>query len=207
MRDDTLARYAGAFAAVGGGGWALANALSAVLEDCRRPLCTVDTAHATEFSAQLLFILSAMLLAAAGVGLVLLVGRQGALRLLGAVPAAVGAVTCAVGFALLWFVVALSDSPGGPYMDEAAVAMIGVLLGITLIAGVLLGIGGLPRAVGAFLLTGALLLASATNESMPTVVLMVGSGMCWCGAGSLLLLGTRDVPRTMRPARRSIAAE
>jgi hypothetical protein len=107
---------------------------------------------------------------------------------------------------LLWFVVALSDSPGGPYLDDAAVAMIGVLLGITLIAGVLLGIGGLPRAVGAFLLTGALLLASATNESMPAVVLMVGSGMCWCGAGSLLLLGTRDISRTMRPARRSIAA-
>jgi hypothetical protein len=206
MRDDTLARYTGAFAAVGGGAWALANLLKAALDECRWQRCPVGVASPTTSSlVELLFLFSMMMVATAGIGLVFLVGRQGALGLLGAVPAALGVVSCTSGFALLWVAVAMSGGPVNPSLGPAAFGGLAVLLGTTLIGCVLLGVRGLPRAVGGFVLFGFLLLACTSNESMPVVVLVVASGMCWCGAGSLLLLRTRDAV-TRRPVRRGLTA-
>lgn len=208
MRDETLARYTGAFAAVGGGTWAVAGSFWSALDECREPMCPSRFFYTptTVSLAELLQVLSMMMLATAGVGVIFVVGRQGSLGLAGAVPGAIGAVTCAVGLASMVLAVGLSDSPGDAYLERSGPGVLAVLAGITLNGVVLLGVPGLARAVGALFVVGALSLAAATNDSMPQAVLVAASGMCWCGAGALLLLGTRDV-RAPGRARRSIAAD
>lgn len=207
MRDATLTRYTGAFAAVGGGTWALAGLFWSALDQCREPLCPsgINT-RTTESLTQLLLVLSMMMLAAAGVGVILVVGRQGALGLPGAIPGAVGAGTCALGFIFMLRALGSSRGAGDPDFEQAGVGLLAILAGITLVGCVLLGVSGLPRLVGAFLVIGALSLAAATNDSMPLALLVATSGMCWCGAGALLLLLARGAAVTERPARRSIAA-
>lgn len=211
MRDETLARYTGALAAVGGGTFAVTNFVATASGSCQEPLCPLSTVASgpSPSVTGLMIVLSLMMLAAAGVGLVVLVGRQGALRLLGAVPAAAGAVACAFGFMSLLSVIGLSDGPVGPYPEDIAVGIgfLGAFAGITLISCALLGIRGLSQAIGGFLFTGALLLAATINETMPVGLLSVVCGMCWCGAGALLLLPAREGSVNERPIRRSIAAD
>jgi hypothetical protein len=210
MRDDTLARYTGAFAAVGGGGLAVTSFAATAAGSCQEPLCPLETVTSgpPPSVTGLIVVLSLMMLAAAGVGLVVLVGRRGALRFLGAVPAAVGAVACAIGFMLLLSVIGLSDGPVGPYPEDIAVGVgvIAAFAGITVIGCALLGIRGLSQAIGAFLCTGALLLAASINDSMPAGALSVVCGMCWCAGGALLLLPAREGQMTERSARRSVTA-
>lgn len=208
MRDAMLARYTGALAAVGGGTWGVAGLFWSAFDGCPEPLCltaTSDTTTAVSVTG-LLMVVSMSMLAAAGFGVILVVGRQGALRLPGAVPGAVGAVTCALGFVDMMLILASSEGPADPYLEEAGGGMLAILAGISLVGCVLLGVHGLPRAVGALLVIGAFSLASATNDSTPQALLVAMSGMCWCAAGLLLLLRTRDKPPIGRPARRSIAA-
>lgn len=211
MRDETLARYTGAFAAVGGGTFAVTSFVATAAGSCQQPLCPLGiVASGPRASVSgLIVVLSLMMLAASGVGLVVLVGRQGALRLLGAVPAAAGAVACAIGFLSLLSAIGLNDGPVGPYPEDIAVGIgfLGVFAGITLISLVLLGTRGLSQAIGAFLFTGALLLAATINETMPVGALSVVCGMCWCGAGALLLLPARQASVNEQPARGSIAAD
>ena len=207
MRDATLRRYTGAFAAVGGGTWALAGFFWSALAECREPLCPSETdTRTTESLTQLLLVLSMMMLAAAGFGVILVVGRRGALRLPGAIPGAVGAVTCALGFIFMLLVLGSSEGAGDSYLEKAGVGVLAILAGISLVGCVLLGVPGLPRLVGAFLVIGAFSLAAATNDSMPLAVLVATSGICWCGAGALLLLPPRGDAMTEGQARRSIAA-
>ena len=192
MHDELLARYTGASAAVGGGALALTSSLAAAQDSCREPLCPLTTFSRSPLPSvgQLIVLFGLMLLAAAGVGLVLMVARQGALRLLGAIPAAVGAVCCALGFASLLLVVGFSDGPIGRFPEDLALALgiLAVFAGLTLISFVLLGVRGLSQAIGGCLFLGALLLATTINETTPVGLLSVVSGVCWCAAGALLLL-------------------
>lgn len=208
MRDATLRRYTGAFAAVGGGTWAVTSFFMAASGACQGQACPLEamTPGLTRSVAGLFVSLSLMLLAAAGVGLVFVVGRQGALGILGAVPGAVGAVTCAAGFACLVFGMGSDDDFDGPYSAVTGIGIITVYAGITLVSCVLLGVRGPSQAIGGCLLTWSLLLAATLNESTPGGALAVASGMCWCGAGALLLLPPRGDAMTEGQARRSIAA-
>ena len=192
MHDDLLARYTGAFAAVGGGALVAISSLATAEGSCREPLCPLTIFSRSWLSSvgQLIVLLGLMMLAAAGVGLVLMVARQGALRLLGAIPAVVGAVCCAFGFASLLLLIGFSDGLLGGFPEDLALALgiLAVFAGLTLISLVLLSVRGLPRAVGACLFSGALLLATTINETTPVGLLSVVSGVFWCGAGALLLL-------------------
>jgi hypothetical protein len=208
MRDATLARYTGALAAVGGGTWGVAGFFWSAFDGCPEPLCLTgisNTRTAVSLTG-LLMVLSMSMLAAAGFAAILVVGRQGALRLPGAVPGAVGAVTCALGLTDMMLILGFSEGSVDTYLEEAGAGILAILTGITLVGCVLLGVRGLSRAVGAFFVIGAFSLASATNDSTPQALLVATSGMCWCAAGLLLLLRTSDAPPIGGSARRSIAA-
>jgi hypothetical protein len=206
MHDATLARYTGALAAVGGGTWGVAGFFWSAFDGCPEPLCLTGMSNMETAGSltELLMVLSMSVLAAAGFGVILVVGRQGALRLPGAVPGAVGAVTCALGFTDMMLILGFSEGPGYLNLEEAGAGILVILTGITLVGCVLLGVRGLPRAVGTFFVIGAFSLASATNDSTPQGFLVATSGLCWCAAGLLLLLRTRDAPPIGRSARRSI---
>jgi hypothetical protein len=204
MFDDRLTRCTGALAAVGGAGWALAGFLLAALDGCTSPVCegTVMDDESTMATLVVLFTVALVFVAAAGVGLALVAARLGALRVPGAVAGAIGAGACAVGIVCV-AAAGVLNLDGGDMSERSGMAVAlgvsAILAGLAAVGCVLLGVRGRPRAVGAFVLLGIVLLASAVGEPEPWVLLVVPCGMCWCAAGSLLLCigDQRPAPRRL----------
>jgi hypothetical protein len=205
MLDDRLTRCTGALAAVGGAGWALAGFLLAALDGCTSPACpaTVMGDESAMPTLIVLFAVALVFVAAAGIGLALVAVRLGALRVPGAVAGAIGALACAVGIVCVAAAGVLNLDGGDMAEGSGTAVALGVsaiVAGLSVVGCVLLGVRGRSRAVGAFVLLGIVLLASALDQPAHWVLLVVPCGMCWCGAGSLLL-GARD----QRPAPRRLS--
>jgi hypothetical protein len=209
MVDELLARFAGSYAAVGGGVWAVVSFVQAWWPNsCVGQECVASPTGSPVFLT-LAQTVGLMFVAIAGGCLVLAV-RRGRLGVPGAIAGAIGLFVCVAALLLMVPVTTatlLFDVPSSGAMveSEALVALPVLLVGVTVVGCVVLGVGVLPRAVGAFLLVGSVLLATS-DEFVPAVIQAVAGGMCWCAAGAVVLLHTSSVEASRQLVNGRISA-
>jgi hypothetical protein len=185
----------GACSAIGGGAWVAAcfvhNSLpqGCIDEQCGdRPMRGATPLDST------LFGVAGVMLAASGIGLLLLAGRSRPLGRLGALAG----TTAAVGLLLLAAagVVSAVDNEwnGMPGLVIPGILLLAV--GLVLVAAIVLRARIVPAALAALLLVSALLLPFA-NEQTSRILLAVPFGLVWLALGVTLL---RDRSRLGQPS-------
>jgi hypothetical protein len=146
-----------------------------------------------------LFILAAIMIIAAGIGLLIHIQRRGRLGRLGVA----GVCSCVVGIALLVTGRLVTATIFGPDFDAIPVFVIpGIVLvavGAVLVAVVVIRSRVLPRWAGFSLLIGAGMLLLA-NEQTAAVLFAVPFGIAWLLVGAALWRGSRSAASAFESA-------
>jgi hypothetical protein len=165
-----------------------------IADECLSRPMRGDTALGTT-----LFILAAIMIIAAGIGLLIHIQRRGRLGRLGVA----GVYSCVVGIALLVTGRLVTATIFGPDFDAIPVFVIpGIVLvavGAVLVAVVVIRSRVLPRWAGFSLLIGAGMLLLA-NEQTAAVLFAVPFGIAWLLVGAALWRGSRNAASAFESA-------
>ncbi len=196
MKSTGVARFAGACAAVGGAAWTAASIIHASQpRGCVGDECAAWQMREATTVTSLLIALSAVMLVASGVGLVVLTRRQGRLGRTGVI----GASAAGLGITVLVLAVALQGLFFGQdfrWMPAFVVpGVTSLAAGLALLGWTVLRSRVLPAWLALWLIVGAVLLVGA-NEQTAAVLLALPFGVAWLATGAALLVHrSEETPR------------
>jgi hypothetical protein len=186
MNESRLTRVTGVCSVVGGLAWAAACLVhNSLPQGCIDEGCAARTMRGSSPLDGLLFVVAGLMLAASGLGLLLLARAGSGLGRTGIAAGAAGAAGCLLlGAALVVSTFVDNNWNGMPGLGVPGVLLLAV--GLVLVAVVVLRARVLPAWCAALLLTTALPLPFA-NEQTSRILLAVPFGLCWMAAGVALL--------------------
>lgn len=188
----SVAKLTGICSVVGGASWTAACFVhNSLPQGCIDEGCVDRTMRGSTPVALMLFVLSGLMLACAGLGLLRLARERTGLGTPGVAAAAAGAV----GLLLLGAAGVVSTFIDNDWDGMPGLVVPGILLlaaSLVLVAAVVIRARLVPVGFSSLLLVTALLLPIA-NEQTSRILLAVPFGLCWLGLGVELMRRHSDV--------------